>query len=389
MDICTKCFDSKVISNYIKRAGYVLPSSQRCIRCNKISKYRIDDDALRFKIQRIICEIYQHEYEHGLIGSANSCADKGEDGRDILSADTYSLEDICGDFFEISGDNEKFYDFLVEGCESDSIFHYPDWDVWINISCDWTAENKINLNWDYLSDRIKSEFPDGVHVHSRFKRIKEFKCLKATFETLTFEFSTTLYRARNLHTDNQNEYNVSPVDFVGIAPNHKAKHNRFSPQGVSYGYFSKDIKTTIKEIRATKGHTVAIGVFSINHLKLIDFRRETLKNTLRDPFSPRFTPELLCSNQIIRSFLDSITKPINKDERDLEYLPTQAISMFIHTLGYDGFVYDSSLDYSGINYLLFGGKNCIYNDHIIHIVESHEEYNPESLDDPLSKWLSQ
>lgn len=353
MYICEKCFNSNSISNYIKQIGEELSTAQRCNHCTRLSKYRIEKYDLRYTIRDIITTFYEHEEEHGLYGSAEM-AFKNDENMDIDSMlGGKSLKDICFELFEIDCENSFFHFLCDYSHDGDSRFNDSDWNVWINMGCDWQDIDRINLNWEDLSDRIKTTFSNGILAEANFKCIKEFECLKQTFETLSSMFSETLYRARIIKSNNAEDFKTSPSSFVGMPPPGIGTHNRFSPRSISYGYFSKDNTTIIKEVRAIQGNDIAIGKFRVENLNLVDLRKETLKNILKDPFSRQFTRELLCSNRIIQKFLQEITKPINEEERDLEYLPTQAISMYIRTLGYDGFIYDSSLNQNGENYLLY------------------------------------
>ncbi len=74
-----------------------------------------------------------------------------------------------------------------------------------------------------------------------------------------------------------------------------------------------------------------------------------------DPFDNTCTDELLCSFKFLYAFLEDISKKVDdgdEEKKYFHYLPTQKVSNHIKSLGYDGFIYNSSLC-DGINYLLF------------------------------------
>jgi hypothetical protein len=54
--------------------------------------------------------------------------------------------------------------------------------------------------------------------------------------------------------------------------------------------------------------------------------------------------------------LTDISIPINEDNQLLDYIPTQIMSEYIWSKGYDGFLFDSSVNINGTNIVLFEEK---------------------------------
>ncbi len=73
-------------------------------------------------------------------------------------------------------------------------------------------------------------------------------------------------------------------------------------------------------------------------------------------FSGSFNGKFYCIDHFIREFLTDISRPISEDNQLLEYIPTQIMSEYIWSKGYDGFLFDSSVNTNGTNIVLFEEK---------------------------------
>ena len=170
---------------------------------------------------------------------------------------------------------------------------------------------------------------------------------------------------------------------LGKAPKEVVKNNRFSPIGISYGYFSFDEKTSIYEVRAEFNKEVAIGIFELKEeLSLVDFRKKySLSSELYEkkdmnPFDEQNFNILLTD---IYGFITDISKPINENDTLLEYVPTQIMAEYIWSLGYDGFIFDSSQNKGGENLVLFGDNPSYKSHKVIKIKEKSVTYKYEEL----------
>ena len=134
------------------------------------------------------------------------------------------------------------------------------------------------------------------------------------------------------------------------------------------------VKTIIKEIRATNEDRVAIGKFTIENLNLVDLRKEHIDSISKDIFDARCSAQLLCSAKTILEFLADITKEVKREDSHLEYIPTQLVSEYIRSLGFDGFIFDSSLC-SGTNYVLFKNSYTFVEYQIMNITSSKPNFN--------------
>lgn len=350
MYVCENCFDSNVINEHIIKVGKKFRADFVCEECKNRSRYRVDKSVLADDVRSAIKRHFFNDEQHGLYTSASMIAkDEDDDVSDILSS--YSIRDISYELFEID-DEKRFYELILDDPDYDSLFTGSEYDEgWMNIGRDWDGSSFIELKWDDFCKNVKhkARFFD----HAQFDRKEELSKLDETFTTLSTNVSKILYRARNANKDEtQDKIIANPALELGIAPPIRAGHNRFSPSGIPYVYLSEDDETIIKEIRADVGDRVGIARFRIDNLNLVDLRKITLDTISKDLFNEKCTAQLKCSANTILDFLIDITKPINKEDNHLEYIPTQIVSEYIWSLGYDGFIFDSSLC-GGTNYVLF------------------------------------
>ena len=143
-------------------------------------------------------------------------------------------------------------------------------------------------------------------------------------------------------------------------PAEKAKAGRANPLGISYLYLANDIKTTLYEARASLYDYVTIGNFRLkDDIKVINLRGDT------------YDPIPLSEKEVLEDFLihlpfitkleQELSRPRRRSDNELDYLPTQYLSEFIKSMGFDGVEYQSSLHPSGYNLAIFNSTKleCI------------------------------
>ncbi|HAY71018.1 MAG TPA: hypothetical protein DCX89_03940 [Saprospirales bacterium] len=135
-------------------------------------------------------------------------------------------------------------------------------------------------------------------------------------------------------------------------PADKAKAGRANPTGISYLYLADQIKTTLYEARASLFDYVTVGEFRAKEdIKVINLRGDT------------YDPVLLAEQEELEDFLihlpfittleTNLSKPRRRSDNELDYLPTQYLSEFIKSIGFDGVEFQSSLFSGGYNLAIF------------------------------------
>jgi hypothetical protein len=143
-------------------------------------------------------------------------------------------------------------------------------------------------------------------------------------------------------------------------PPEKAKAGRANPLGISYLYISNEIKTTLYEARASLYDFVTVGEFRLTEdIKVINLRGDTF-----DPIYLAEQGELeefMIHLPFITKLEQELSKPRRRSDNELDYLPTQYLSEFIKSMGFDGVEYQSSFYHEGYNLAIFNPKKfeCI------------------------------
>jgi len=376
--ICNYCFDDEKIQQYIIVKGEKADNSYVCI-CGKqndvdeeITLYLLQKEDLADKLVEVIEHLYVHEDTHGMGGSARSYVDKGEDPLDL--AGLSDVQDICMDYFD--DDCSVLAEFIVENKSYDEFNHFENsfYREWMD-RCFFEndEEDEFSLSkWQKFCENVKHKA--RYFDHEYFSVSETLTDFNDFFEQIVFNSLTeSLYRARKIYTlKDWEDIEVNPDEQLGSVPIEYAKNNRFSPIGISYGYFAFEEDTVLKEIRATISDEVAIGKFNLNSgLKIIDFRSITMNEKFLNYFDDNFNEKFYCISHFIHEFIADISKPVSDDKQLLEYIPTQIMSEYIWSKGYDGFLFDSSVNSGGTNLVLFE-KNYEFKKYARYIVKSIE-----------------
>ncbi|CAA6816889.1 MAG: Unknown protein [uncultured Sulfurovum sp.] len=345
--ICSYCFDSKNIYDFIQDNGEKAPPNYDCEVCGERNHPKVGDlhimqkSELSKKLKEVIRKLYTHIYEYALPNNA---------------VEPYiTLEEVCWEVFD-NGDkiaeliaSESVYETADGG---DGYFDDTDSQQWLPIC--WLTPD--SFDWDGFTKKVKHSlrFFDTVD----FNRKEELEKLDIFFEKLyTDNIDELVYRTRGISEKDKEDIELNPSENLGKAPPKLAKHNRFSPSGISYIYLASDEKTAIYEAYDESRELYAVGKFKLDSdLRFIDLRKSVFNEKLQsyiDPYSEEFEALTYCASKAAEKFVVDIQKPIKNNSKDLDYLPTQILAEYIQSLGYDGFVFDSSKNRGGYNIVLF------------------------------------
>lgn len=123
------------------------------------------------------------------------------------------------------------------------------------------------------------------------------------------------------------------------APDNKAKGGRVNPTGISILYLADSIETTLYEIRAGVYDLVSVGQFELlRDIKVINLANiDCISPFIGIDYGFDFT-QYAMNIEHLRMIAQEIAKPL-RNGNVLDYLPTQYISDFIRSKGYDGILY--------------------------------------------------
>ena len=215
------------------------------------------------------------------------------------------------------------------------------------LDLNYLKENKI------LKEYCWDDFAKGIKCKNRFHSdyIKTDRLLTfLRYAEKNYHQGAFFYRVRIC----PDKIGYKPKD-MGAPPLEKAKGGRVNPEGIRILYLSNDENTTLYEVRAGIYDYVSIGRFELlKDIKIIDLAgidriSPFLSNSSYGDFD--FLQYAL-NIEDLKMLAAEIAKPLRNDNA-LDYIPTQYISDFIRSNGYDGIQYKSTMNFHGINVAIF------------------------------------
>jgi hypothetical protein len=131
----------------------------------------------------------------------------------------------------------------------------------------------------------------------------------------------------------------------------KVSDGRVNPKGIACLYMSTDYNTAIHEMRPPIGSYVTVAEMKIARpSQVVDFT-SAMANfeyawSIGEPFAE-------FEKAVWSDINDAFSKPVQRSDDDLDYIPTQILSELFKSNGLDGVTYKSSLGEKGFNIALF------------------------------------
>jgi hypothetical protein len=143
---------------------------------------------------------------------------------------------------------------------------------------------------------------------------------------------------------------VPKVDYVG--------DGRVNPRGIPCLYLASTLSAVISEMRPWVGSYITIAEFkTVRDCRLVDCSLSTTESWLLESTDPERSNEEPDANTRENGVWGDIgfafSKPVTRDEPQLDYIPTQILAEAFRSRGYDGIIYKSLLDKDGKNIALF------------------------------------
>jgi len=208
----------------------------------------------------------------------------------------------------------------------------------------------ISINSGYANSLVETwmNFKDEIKKENRFfnKHSIDLESISKTFPVRTYLKGKIFYRSR-ISTNDE----AYPIKEMGKPPNKNTKSGRANPKGISYLYVAQSIETTLYETRATYLDLVSIGEFRLlENIKVITLRTSFQISPFVEGYSIK---EYLKNKPFIDLLEKELSKPLRRQDNELDYLSTQFLCEYIKHLGYDGVEFGSSLHEGGINIVFF------------------------------------
>ena len=368
MNCCYKCFNEIEIQEFIKSIGEI----GDCDFCGNENVDICEAEELGMFIRRGFKRAYENveefsgamwdSEEHIYINST------GEEAGESIFEILYWTEGIFSELHD-SDSAAKLLKHLIRESGPD------EWEK--ADGADDQLEDIYSPSFVTINDLYKSESTEEFYAWKKFKhtckyynryfdlgnehssRMNLLNSLRGIFElkSETIDKNLKLFRARKIKKTFTESENINWYKELGPAPAKYAANNRMSPSGISYTYLADNVQTTIQEIRAENKDKIVLGEFSTKYeLRVLDLSKK-VKISKLSIFSEEYSHNDNWLEEFVLDFSEEISKPINSDEKEIEYIATQVLAEYIRKLGFDGIKFESSLVKGTFNYVLFCGPN--------------------------------
>ena len=210
---------------------------------------------------------------------------------------------------------------------------------------------QLHFTINLLKNNCWNDFVEGIKRKNRFHSNYINTDMLFTFlrcAVKSHRKGEVMYRSR-ICPDEKGFKNIE----MGPPPDNRAKGGRVNPTGISILYLSDSKETTLYEIRAGVYDFVTVGSFKllkdIEVINLADIDRISPFTGVQRDFD--FT-QYAMNIEHLKMISQEIARPLRNDNA-LDYLPTQYISDYIRSRGYDGIEYISTMSKNGANLAVF------------------------------------
>lgn len=213
-------------------------------------------------------------------------------------------------------------------------------------------KNAVDTKQRYILDEESKDFLNSI-IDTCGDRERSLKAGSIVWRAQNGH-SWRPYYQHNPETDEDIHVDDLPIPF----PKERMKplidsaaEGRANSKGIPCLYVATDKETAMSEVRPWLGAILSVGQLRVTRdLRVLDFSVEQGNNNFHFYFKEP-TPEKII--QAVWSDIDNaFSKPTKASDLKSEYAPTQIISEFIKSKGYDGIAYKSALA-EGHNICLF------------------------------------
>jgi hypothetical protein len=160
----------------------------------------------------------------------------------------------------------------------------------------------------------------------------------------------------------------------------KSSEGRANPRGITYLYLANTKDTACAEVRPYKGAFISVALFKVKReLKVIDCTIDIKEVKGATIYLEEPEPEVREKN-VWAEINKAFSKPVNPNDTETEYVPTQIIAEIFRKEGFDGIIYQSALVEKGLNVVLFDVNNvemtscCLTETNNINFDFEHSKY---------------
>lgn len=243
----------------------------------------------------------------------------------------------------------------------------------------WCQDNPYRLEHSEVLIHSWLEFAEVVRTNRRFltpldttahnpmddELLPPGKLLSAVGDAILRSGQRVLKRSADLRIIRARVHGPSEIletaQTLGSPPSSCAKHNRMSGEGISMFYGAEDTDTAVAEIRSNSNQVVTVGSWTpTRELVYLDLLATQPIPSIFDIDERYYRTEL----RFLVGFADDLARPIDVEDRGLEYIPTQIVTEYIrdHLQTEDGhhidaIRYGSATEEGGVCWVVFAGPD--------------------------------
>jgi RES domain/HEPN/RES N-terminal domain 1 len=337
MKCCSECFQDHYLLKFIEEHG----DNGNCEICGAESVKTIDAQDLGGLFEPLI-DLYEPAQEDTHIGGSETLAECMENWQ------------VFSEKLDTNQQNSLLDEIMFGGMRYKRRFeHHTSTEGW--------ADKDDSLYSTSTGD-IWNEFAEHLKRKRRFiPKPDEFQHLSNPADWLPDALEAAVvkvtpvsvfFRAREGSVrENFGHPKALPATQMSTPPPEKARRNRANAAGIPYFYVAEEEATAIAECRPFVGAKVSVcKTRAKKPLKVADL---TKFHGVGSPFGHGDLDALIERNTLLNALNEELAKPVNPEENEVEYVPTQYLAELILNAGYDGIRYRSAVNESGRNLVFF------------------------------------
>lgn len=243
-------------------------------------------------------------------------------------------------------------------------------------------------------DEDYRDFVEEVKHRNRSFLSKKSLAFLTWLKAVAKKHEITLTRGEPLFRARKSEVKDVLIPKAGMKPvNNLGSSGRANALNIPVLYLADRPEIAISEIRPETGDHVTVAVMEIKrNLKIIDFSVNKMEDPMTcqlfDEPQDSITKEIGCLFSIGNDF----SKPLSKNDKEIDYIPTQVIADYFKRQGYHGIAYQSqyrSEEYPhvGKNYALFNLNHAHVKSDSMELYEVNEVIVKSRKADPAKRLM--
>jgi RES domain-containing protein len=162
---------------------------------------------------------------------------------------------------------------------------------------------------------------------------------------------TTLFRARVGYKSVGRNKQPFSGDDIGAPPVERCSPGRSNEQFRRVLYCAEQEATAVAETRPVRGLILSVGnIRARRDLRILDFNKQTDEI---NPFTTAGIGHEVEITELISLLGEQFGKPLDRNDKPIEYLPTQKLAAWIRKHRFDGIRYPSAMRIGGTNLVIF------------------------------------